>query len=50
MKNVVISLLATICAVVLIPNVAEASFDFSLFSNRSSPYYSVFEEVSYEDE
>ena len=50
MKKTVICWLAVICAVMLVPDVAEASFDFSLFSNRSSPYYSVFDEISYEDE
>lgn len=49
MKNIVISLLAVMCVVVLIPCAAEASFDFSLFSNKSSPYCSIFDEVSYED-
>ena len=50
MKNILIGVLAVICAAVLIPSAAEASFDFSLFSNMSSPYYSFFDEVSYEDE
>lgn len=31
-------------------SIAEGSFDFSLFSSKSSPYYSVFDEISYEDE